>query len=419
MKAYHIFLAAAAMVVAVAPLQAADEPAIFMGETVKAPVTLEAAEVLPAEILQGDNYVIDGEVKNDGYVNLYRLESGYGTMWAETTAELMVRLAELKAMDAMEQMNRKKVFGDALVSGVKAPFKGAAKLVTAPVETTKGVISGTGRFFSNVGRSIVSDDPHQVNVIGAALGYDTAKRTFAFHLGLNPYTDNEAAGSMLGSIAQAAVAGGIAPKAAMSAVSHDVVSVMQLTGLSEGMLTLVRDNPPGELQKINAAKLAEMGIADDLAKAFLNNYTIDPQEQTVLVGEMERLEGVGGRDDFLAVAATAASRPSALYYRVMAQMITGYHERVSPIARIDRFGGALCLRRKDGAMVLTLPVDYIFPTADMVERLERWNVILQNEESTAAREVWLTGRVDGGARKMLEASGWTITENAGERLLSK
>lgn len=419
MKKKHILISVAAIIIPAATLWATDKSPVPPGETVKVPISLKAGNILPAEVLQGDNYSIEDPVENDGFVNLYRLETNYGPMWAETTAQLMIRLSELKAMGAMEQMDQKKIFGDALISGVKAPFEGAANLVKSPVETTKSVVKGTGRFFSNIGRSIFSDDPHQVNVVGAALGYDTAKRAFAFQLGINPYTDNEAVGAMLGRIAQAAVAGGIAPKAAMSLVSYDVVTVMQLTSLSEGMLTLVRDNSPAELQKINASKLSKMGISPDLADAFLNNYAIDPQEQTVLVGELERLEGVGGRDKFIAVAATAWSKPSAVYYRVMAQMIAGYHERVSPLASIDRFGGALCLNKKDGTVILTIPVDYIFPTADMLERLERWNVVLQKDGNTPARELWLTGRVDAGARKILEASGWKITEDAGQQLLGK
>ena len=400
-------------------LAAGSTPAASSTDNVQLPVTLKAEEVLPPELLRGDNYSIEETVENDGFVNLYRLETSYGPMWAETTAELMIRLSELKAMDAMEQMNRKKVFGDAVVSGVKAPFQGAAKLVTSPVKTTKGVITGTGRFFSNVGRSVFSDDPHQANVVGAALGYDTAKRAFAFHLGMNPYTDNEAAGAMLGSIAKAAVAGGIAPKAAMSLVSYNVVTVMQLTGLSEGMLKLVRDNTPGELQKINASKLSRMGIPSEIADGFLNNYVFDPQEKTLLVGELERLDGIEGRDSFITVAARAWSGPSAIYYRVMAQMIAGYHERVSPLARIDRFGDALCLRKKDGTAVLTIPVDYMFRTEDMLRKLERLNSTLQKEGNAPAKQLWLTGRVDSSAREMLEASGWKITENAGEFLLSK
>jgi hypothetical protein len=104
----------------------------------------------------------------------------------ESTEGLIIRITELNAMSAMEEMDRKKVFGDAVVAGVKAPFQGAAKLVKEPVETTKGIIEGTGRFLSNIGRSIVSDDPHQDNALKVAIGYDAAKRAFAMSLASIP-----------------------------------------------------------------------------------------------------------------------------------------------------------------------------------------------------------------------------------------
>ena len=69
-------------------------------------------------------------------------------------------ITELNALEMMQEMARKKVFGDALVEGVKAPFKGAKALVTEPVETGKKVVEGTGQFFSNVGAVIFSDDSY-------------------------------------------------------------------------------------------------------------------------------------------------------------------------------------------------------------------------------------------------------------------
>ncbi len=48
-----------------------------------------------------------------------------------------------------------------------------------PADTVTGVVSGIGRWFSDIGRSVVSDDPYQENVLKTALGYAAAKRQFA------------------------------------------------------------------------------------------------------------------------------------------------------------------------------------------------------------------------------------------------
>ena len=112
------------------------------------PVTLKAENVLPKTVLKGGNYRVEDNVQNDGLINSYQLTTDYGPLRVESTAALMIRIMELNALDAMEEMERKNVFGEALVEGAKAPVKGAAALVTSPVDTTKGIVKGTGRFLA-------------------------------------------------------------------------------------------------------------------------------------------------------------------------------------------------------------------------------------------------------------------------------
>ena len=184
-------------------------PVIEASEFTQPPVTLDAQNVLPKNLLQGENYKVEPKVKNDGLINNYQLTTDYGPLTVESTAELLIRITELKALVIMEEMDRKKVFSDALVEGVKAPVKGVVELVKSPIDTSKNIVKGTGEFLSNVGSSIFSDDPDQDNVFKVALGYDAAKRQFAFEFGIDPYTDYDPVVDRLGEIARAAVAGGL------------------------------------------------------------------------------------------------------------------------------------------------------------------------------------------------------------------
>ena len=96
------------------------------------PVLLKAGDELPKDILKGENYQVGGEVRNDGLINIYQLTTDYGPLTAESTAELMERITELRALTAMEELERTGVFGDALVAGVKAPVRGVVDRVTSP-----------------------------------------------------------------------------------------------------------------------------------------------------------------------------------------------------------------------------------------------------------------------------------------------
>ena len=380
------------------------------------PVVLSAADVLPAQWLKGRNYSVDDKVSNDGLINTYTLKTKYGPLTVESTELLRVRIGELNAMAVMEEMDRQQIFGDSLVSGIKAPFQGMANLVTDPVETSKGVVEGAGRFFSSIGRAIVSDDPHQDNALKVAVGYDAAKRAFAYELGVNPYSGYEPLVSELGEIAMASVSGGLVPRAAMAAVGGDVVTVLQLSGTSEGLRKLVRDNPPGELEKLNRSKLAAMGVAPRVTDSFLNNHLYDPQEKTFLVGELARLEDVAGRDAFVAGAALVSRPTLAVFYRATAALMARYHEKISPVSGMGRVAGMPYLRKGDGALVVLLPLDYVFRTESFESKLQSLEAELAALDGVTAREMWFTGKVDAAAREMFEAYGWAVTENAERRL---
>jgi len=380
------------------------------------PVTLKAENVLPKTLLKGENYLVEDNVQNDGLINTYQLTTDYGSLRVESTALLMIRIMELNALDAMEIMERKNVFGEAVVEGVKAPVQGAAAMVTSPVETTKGIAKGTGQFLSNVGRSFVSDDPDQANPLSAAVGYDTAKRKFAYEFGIDPYSDYEPAMDRLGEISRAAVAGGLAPRAAMAAIDSDVVMVMRISGTANSMKKLVRDNPPGELRKINKKKLEKMGIGSSLIEAFLDNYEYDPQEKTLLVGELDSMTGVKGREVFLGKANLAANKSVALYNRLLAQMMAGYHARIGPAERIQLASGVLYLKRKDGRLVLLAPVDYVFWTKKLEDKINSLEKDLGNLPGTTGKELWISGRMDEGARAQFEQRGWKIQDDAENKL---
>lgn len=394
-------------------------PAAQSDEYMQPPVNLNAQETLPQNLLKGGNYKVEGKVKNDGFMNQYTLNTDYGTSKVESTAELLIRINELNALVIMEEMDRKEVFGDALVEGVKATVKGAAELVTSPVETSKDIVKGTGQFLSNVGNSIFSDDPDQDNVVKVALGYDVAKRQFAFEFGIDPYTNYEPVVNRLGEIARAAVAGGLTPKAAMAAIDNDVVLAMRISGTAYGMMQLVRDNPPHKLAEINRAKLEEMGVQKPLIDAFLDHPGYNPQEETLLIGALESMKATEGFEVFISQASLAKNATTALSHRVHAQMMAGYHRNVAPVTRILNTDGVLTIQTKSGALVLLAPVDYVIWTKNLDNRLKSLDNSIKEMASSSSKELWITGKLENSARANFESNGWKVKENANDVLIEK
>ncbi|SHO50392.1 hypothetical protein [Desulfopila aestuarii] len=391
-------------------------PCTVQAET-QLPVALSAADVLSEELLKGNNYTIVDPVRNDGLINTYSLSTSYGPIMVESTAQLMMRLGELKAMQAMEEVDRKGIFGDAVIKGVKAPVQTVVELVQEPVETSKNIVKGAGRFFSNIGASIVSDDPSQDNALKVALGYDVAKRQFAFEFGIDPYTSYEPVVKELGEIARAATAGGLTPKAVLVMVDTDLAMGLRISGTAKGLKELVRDKSPAELSKINQQKLQKMGVAANQIDAFMSNYNFNPQEKTLLVGELDTMKGVNDREIFLTVASSATERTVAVYYRIVAQMMAGYHANIAPVERIVAIDGTLHILTTGGTVALIAPVDYVFRTAKLEKKIDKLNEGIAALEVKGGKEVWISGKIDGEALSMLTERGWIVKENCSEVLI--
>jgi len=388
-------------------------------DLMQTPIILNAKDLLPQDLLEGENYKIISEVKNDGIFNTYELDTDYGRITVESDSILKIRIAELKALKALEELQQSEAFVEAVGDTAKGTVKGAGKMVTSPVETSKNIVKGTGRYLSNLGRSFFSDDPDQENAVSVALGYDVTKRQYAYEYGIDPYTHYEPVTNRLGEISRASVAGGLAPKVALSAVGGAVATGVSIGITAEGMRQLVRDNSPGELTKINKKKLEQMGVEAKLAETFLNNYKYNPQEETLLVGALESMKNVKGREAFIALASLAHNEDTAVYYRLSAQMMEAYHVNVAPAIRIWNIGGNLRLQKKDGTFLFLQPLDYIFWTKDVKDGLEVADNDLKKMSEVSAKEMWISGKFDPKAREMINAKGWKIQENATDILFKK
>ncbi len=68
-------LALASMLGAPLPSEAGALP-----EVQKVPITLKASDLVPGEVMNGPNYKVKQKVKNDGFINTYRLNTDYGPL---------------------------------------------------------------------------------------------------------------------------------------------------------------------------------------------------------------------------------------------------------------------------------------------------------------------------------------------------
>lgn len=379
-------------------------------ELQSASLSLKATDLLPGELLKGENYTVKQEVKNDGLMNTYSLETSFGPLAVESTALLLVRVGELKALARMQKLKESDVYQEALKKGAKSPLKGAEALIDNPVAAVKGAATGFGRWMSDVGRSIASDDPHQANVAETALGQAAAKRAYAYEFRVDPYTGYAPLQKSLDDIAWAAAGGGLTMKVAFSFIPGAAGIVVSATGTTDTMRALVRDKSPVELEKINKGKLKAMGVPDKLAQALHANNAYTPQERTLLVGELESLAGIKGRDRYIAAAVRAEDEAKAVFMRTRAQMIGRFQSETRSGESFVELDGTLFLKTRKGAIVGHFPVDHVAATAAAIGKVKSLDMKARALPGVSARQIHFGGTLDPAVRKAFEDGGWTVHE---------
>jgi hypothetical protein len=380
------------------------------------PIELQVSSILPKDVLAGLDYRIKETVLNDGFVNIYELDTTYGLVRVESTALLMIRLNEIKALHRMEELKKTQVFKDALKEAAKGPLRTAKGLVTAPVKTVTGTVTGIGRWFSDVGRAVVSSDPYQEGAVKTAIGYAAAKRNFAYEFGVDSYSSFKPLEEALNDIAWTATGGGLTVKVAFAAIKDTPGTVVQATGTAAGMKKLVRDKSPAQLDKINKKKLNAMGVPDNLLEKFLKNTHYNPQEKTLLVGALDSMKGLPGRGVFIKQASLADEESVARFMRLRAEMMAGYRAYVSPVSRVVDINGAALLQKKDGTIIGMFPLDYVAWTSALMKKENASSASIKKLYGNIDKELWITGKFDPVARGALQARGWKVEDDVGDKL---
>jgi hypothetical protein len=400
-------LAAVHLICAVAMLAAASAPTAQSGDE---PVgTLRASSVLPATIVKGPHHVVDQAVGVDGYYYTFTLTSDYGPFSAVGRSQLDTRLDEIRAIAALSDVSKSKVFLEAAGGAVVDIGKGAVSAAAHPVETAKGIGGGIKRFGVNLGRAskrvvtteggASSGDSTAETAANTVLGVSGAMRRWAQKVGADPYTTNVTLRDALKSIAEVDAAGTIATKI--------VVPIPAVVGTAATVGDLVWSKDPEELRKLNEQRATGLGVtAADAARFFRNGwYTLTLQTRIIAALDAVKIAGAG---DYLVSAAAAESDPEARFFVESAEMLQRFHAK-RPVTRLLSDSRAVVAQAGDQATVLA-PIDNVRSTADARDTLDDNGARARQELKATRFELRLTGRATEKMKKDARDRGWTVTD---------
>jgi hypothetical protein len=400
-------------------------PAALAQPAFQAPPVLRARELLPPDMLAGPHFQVDDRVPTDGLLGHFTLRSGFGTFVVPGRELLRIRIAELPAIQHLEAESQTDVFLQAAGNAAAKPVEAVVSLVTDPVQTLQGIPTGISRFFDRVELGAqriaqAASDPTKTEQqrtqeaasrIGSAtitaLGFEQVRRQLAKGLGVDPYTTNPVLSRKLTDTAWVAFSGRLGVNLLVSAF---VPGSTAISGLSFSH-DLVYDTPAADLIVLNQQKMLAMGASDAGAKALLGNKWFSLSVLTAMVTELERLSGVEGRPEVLALATTATKEEEARFFAAAVHVLARLNVSGVPLRRVTGRGTVVGVAR-DGMVVVPAPVDYLAWT-------ERVGAFAARSDLRAARRgIWLSGRMSAAAQQGFAAQGWTfhdVTLPAGVR----
>ena len=391
---------------------------VSSAEEFERPPTLPARQLAPASLLSGNGFHVNNQVPTDGLLAHYTIQSDVGIFQANSTEMLKIRVAEIPAIQELSKTSKTKVFAQSVATNAARPIAAAGQMVMHPVETAKGLPAGVGRFFGRVGLAgkrlkEAATEPEEASAgekagefakrTGQAtrdvFGYEQERRELAKKLHVDPYTTNPVLSKQLDDFALTAFRAHVGVTTTMSVFIPGSMAITATRVVSQW----VWDIPRADLIVKNEKGLQEMSVPEATIRAFTHNPIFPLSVQTAFIANLQRLSGVPGSVNAVALASTAESEEQARFLTDAVGMLARYHETQTPIVKL-MVRKAIIGQDRNGAIVVQAPVDYVSWTQDMSYFARRPD--LQGHR----RIVWLTGQFSPLARKNFQSLGWVINE---------
>ena len=391
-------------------------------EEYEIPGVLKAHEILPPELLEGEHFSVHEDVLTYGFTNHYTIISPFGTFEVDGDDMLPIRIHEIQAIAALQEIKKTAAFGNATTRAAKGSVKGAWNLITHPVGTISGVPKGAGRFFSRIGGVVKGKRTDREDSKTKELfGFSKVKRQYAQKLEVDVYSSNKLLQKELNSISWAGFAGGGGLSPAMipaDSCSQTAYQSIKSTELVRDMNKILLDYAPDEIRRMNREKLVQIGIEEYLIEEFLLHSEYSPRHETLIVQILIEMEGVKNRDLFLKQAIFAESEIDVFTFQRLAETMYEYHTNIKPIREIIPIRRIVVGYTDDQTLVVMLPVDYFCWTERAAFGLKALAELDSAERPVKQIELWVTGRITDRVKQELESSGVVVRALMGEGLMA-
>ncbi|MGR8949572.1 MAG: hypothetical protein ACU84Q_16125 [Gammaproteobacteria bacterium] len=379
----------------------------------EAPAVFSASKILPATIVAGPNHRVQDHVNNDGFLNIYNIDSKYGPIRAVSTATLFKRIGELNAMAGMEELQGTDEFKKNFSEKAGDFVEGGAMLLRNPVGSVTSAASGVASLFRSVGNTLqYGMSETESSRVSALSGFAKTKREYAAKFNVDVYSRNHYLQDALDKTSRAGFLGTTLVRLGTAAVSGGAGAALSVTGNVQALNEILHTKSPGDLRGINEKALKGMGVSADVSEIFLENRAYTVSQQTALIHALGSMSSTTNRAAFIKFATLTTDPDMAAFRRRQAEMYARYHRNVAPVTNFEYLDQVACARTKDGTIVFSAPLDHMRWTQDLGPFVEWINNRVNALPNVSKKVAEIGGNVSELTRKNMTALGWSITENS-------
>ena len=380
--------------------------------------TLDASRVLPPELIRGPHHQIVDPVVNYFALDQFKVQSEFGDFEAHGQLILRIKLREVESIAILREQTKGKVLKQTVVRQGKKTLESAAEVAKHPILAAKGITAGIKNRFFKIKRDVEEDietarsgeSAQEKGRIYANrwLGVDKAKRRWAAHLMIDPYTSNPVLREELTRVAELEASSEIGTKLLLPSIPG--------TSFMKDVFKLVTEIDERELLEHNTRIMQGLGVPKAAVDEFLTHPNYSPTAASMLIAGIAALEGVDNRLVLAAQAASATSDVEAMFFLESVAMAYWFHENHTPLKRLVMETGLPAGITNDGRVVVFAAVD--FPhwsnelSAIMQDMAAAYDGLAPNHE------LYLAGNASGNFRVHVEDLGWSVNTHMRDEYLS-
>lgn len=372
-----------------------------------------AEDIFSSRVINGHHYDIDSRILNNGYNNIYRVISDYGFHEAQGTHELRRLLREIKAITIMRQIASSREFKEAFKDSAKAPFLAAKNMAINPLKTLVNIPLGAVKFTKRLGSLVIEDRSNfEESRTKELVGFSDIKRQYAYHLGVDVFSDNEQLQDHLNHISWITFSGHIPMRVAYAFVPNPGGLAISGSTVSGDLNRIMLETTPEDLRFMNRQKLSDMGLTIEPINAFLGSGWLSPRHQTAIMMALEDMQDASGIEGIVKLASASPDERSSFFIQHITQLLARYHKEDEPFKVLHSWNDLILGQTRSDTLVLALPADYLSWSKHMADSITSIDSRIAHPLNITSKKLLVTGTLSARATKELNARGWQTVPNA-------